>query len=140
MKQHGKRRILGILDIYGFENLPVNGFEQLVINYCNEKVQHYVSEVILKEEQEEYMQEGFEWNPVLFGDNSSVCDVIEKNNLGLLSILDEECQRPITSATDDAFLNRLGQVFQEHAQVEVARGLPSKSADAKTVDAFRYTV
>lgn len=78
VKQHGKRRILGLLDIYGFENLPVNGFEQLIINYCNEKLQHYVTEIVVKEEQEVYMQEGLEWSPILFPDNLAVCDLIEK--------------------------------------------------------------
>lgn len=87
VKQHGKRRILSILDIYGFENLPTNGFEQLVINYCNEKLQHFVTEIIVKEEQEVYMQEGLEWSPILFPDNLAVCDLIEKVLLTLNLII-----------------------------------------------------
>nr|CAH0099998.1 unnamed protein product [Daphnia galeata] len=136
VKQHGKRRILSILDIYGFENLPTNGFEQLIINYCNEKLQHFVTEIIVKEEQEVYMQEGLEWSPILFPDNVAVCDLIEKHNLGLLAIMDEECQRPC-NGSEDAFLNKVGQVFQDNTQVEVAWGLPSKSSDSTTVNAFR---
>lgn len=66
------------MDIYGFENLAVNGFDQLVINYCNEKLHHFVTEVIVKEEQEEYLHEGLEWNPVLLADNLALCDLIEK--------------------------------------------------------------
>lgn len=136
VKQHGKRRILGVLDIYGFENLPVNGFEQLIINYCNEKLQHYVTEIVVKEEQEIYMQEGLEWSPILFPDNLAVCDLIEKHNLGLLAIMDEECQRS-TNGSDDAFLSRVGQVFQDNIQIEVAWGLLSKNADSTAMNAFR---
>ena len=144
------------MDIYGFENLTVNGFEQLIINYCNEKLQHFTSEMVIKEEQEEYMQEGLEWNPILFADNFALCDLIEKvtnkefwkkmisignslrfqNNLGLLSILDEESQRP-SNGSEETFLNKVAQVFQDSVQIEVARGLPSKSGDSTTMDAFR---
>lgn len=78
MRQAGKRRVLGVLDIYGFENVAVNGFEQLIINYCNEKLHHHVTDVLLREEQEEYVQEGLEWTPIPFVDNIAVCDLIER--------------------------------------------------------------
>ena len=78
VKQSGKKRVLGLLDVYGFEDLSVNGFEQLLINYLNEKLHQVSLDVLLKEEQEEYVQEGLEWTLIPFQDNSSLCDLIEK--------------------------------------------------------------
>lgn len=78
MKQYGKRKVLGILDVYGFEMFERNGFEQFIINFCNEKLHQVVMETTLKEEQEEYMREGIEWTPIEFFNNSVICELIEK--------------------------------------------------------------
>ena len=78
VRQHGKRKVLAILDVYGFENVSNNSFEQLTTNYCNEKLHQLITEVVLKEEQEEYMVEGLEWNQITYMDNTIVCDLLEK--------------------------------------------------------------
>ena len=71
-------RVIGVLDIYGFEVFDKNGFEQLwydsptlfdpisiltlySINYVNEKLQQIFIEFTLKMEQEEYVREGIKW-------------------------------------------------------------------------------
>jgi hypothetical protein len=78
VKQYGKRKVLGILDVYGFEMFERNGFEQFIINFCNEKLHQVVMETTLKEEQEEYVREGIEWTPIEFFNNSVICELIEK--------------------------------------------------------------
>lgn len=80
VKKYGKQKVLGILDVYGFEVLDHNGFEQFIINFCNEKLHAVIVENTLKLEQEEYVREGIEWCPVEFNVNTIVCDIIEKVN------------------------------------------------------------
>ncbi|KAI5728530.1 hypothetical protein M8J77_017489 [Diaphorina citri] len=106
VKPSGKRKVLGILDIYGFEAYDgkcgsSNGFEQFIINFCNEKLHQLFTDVMLREEQEEYRRENIEWCYVEFFNNSAICDIIETNSHGILSLLDEE-------SSDEAFLLKLG--------------------------------
>jgi len=49
---------LGILDMYGFENLETNRLEQLLINYTNERLQLLFCEQVLMREQQIYISEG----------------------------------------------------------------------------------
>ncbi|GLH07217.1 Unconventional myosin IC [Gryllus bimaculatus] len=106
VKPYGRRRVLGLLDVYGFEVMERNGFEQFVINFCNEKLHQVVTEATLRLEQEEYVREGLEWSHVDFPSNQSLCDFIEKNHGGLLSLLDEA---GISMLSDEMFLSRLSQ-------------------------------
>ncbi|KTG39999.1 hypothetical protein cypCar_00014932, partial [Cyprinus carpio] len=42
---------VGIVDIYGFEDLSVNSFEQLCINFANEQLQQFVNKALVAQEQ-----------------------------------------------------------------------------------------
>ncbi|XP_031531581.1 unconventional myosin-Ia [Vicugna pacos] len=112
-----KRKVMGVLDIYGFEILEDNSFEQFVINYCNEKLQQVFIELTLKEEQEEYKREGIPWTKVDYFDNGVICDLIEHNQRGILAMLDEECLRPGV-VSDSTFLAKLNQLFSKHEHYE----------------------
>ncbi|KAM8975581.1 unconventional myosin-Ia isoform 1-T1 [Pelodytes ibericus] len=107
------KKVMGVLDIYGFEILEENSFEQFIINYCNEKLQQIFIQMTLKEEQEEYAKEGIEWTRIDFFDNNIICSLIEGNQTGILAILDEECLRP-GNVTDATFLAKLGTQLKNH--------------------------
>ncbi|XP_008001917.2 unconventional myosin-Ia [Chlorocebus sabaeus] len=112
-----KKKVMGVLDIYGFEILEDNSFEQFVINYCNEKLQQVFIEMTLKEEQEEYKREGIPWTKVDYFDNGIICNLIEHNQRGILAMLDEECLRPGV-VSDSTFLAKLNQLFSKHGHYE----------------------
>ncbi|XP_037019433.2 unconventional myosin-Ia [Artibeus jamaicensis] len=112
-----KKKVMGVLDIYGFEILEDNSFEQFVINYCNEKLQQVFIEITLKEEQEEYKKEGIPWEKVDYFDNGAICNLIEHNQQGILAMLDEECLRPGV-VSDSTFLAKLNQLYSKHDYYE----------------------
>ncbi|EPY79420.1 unconventional myosin-Ib isoform 2 [Camelus ferus] len=112
-----RKKVMGVLDIYGFEIFEDNSFEQFIINYCNEKLQQIFIELTLKEEQEEYIREGIEWTHIEYFNNAIICDLIENNTNGILAMLDEECLRPGT-VTDETFLEKLNQVCATHQHFE----------------------
>ncbi|XP_018412721.1 PREDICTED: unconventional myosin-Ib isoform X3 [Nanorana parkeri] len=112
-----RKKVMGVLDIYGFEIFEENSFEQFIINYCNEKLQQIFIELTLKEEQEEYVREGIEWTHIEYFNNAIICDLIENNKNGILAMLDEECLRPGT-VTDDTFLEKLNQICSAHQHFE----------------------
>ncbi|CDJ60490.1 myosin G, putative [Eimeria maxima] len=70
-------RMVGILDIAGFESFVRNGFEQLCINLSNEKLQNHFNQDIFLKELEDYEAEGLQGLNVSFQDNAQVLDAIE---------------------------------------------------------------
>uniref|UniRef100_A0A0G4FJ49 Myosin motor domain-containing protein n=1 Tax=Chromera velia CCMP2878 TaxID=1169474 RepID=A0A0G4FJ49_9ALVE len=73
-----KDRFVGILDIYGFECMPVNSFEQLCINVANERLQHFFVEKVLQSEQQLYLRQGLKWTPLELPDSTPVIDAVSK--------------------------------------------------------------
>ncbi|KAM3866271.1 unconventional myosin-IXb [Diretmus argenteus] len=102
---------IGILDIFGFENLQTNGLQQFCINYANEKLHYYINQHIFKLEQEEYLAEGITWSHIDYTDNMGCIQLISKQPNGLFHLLDEESSLP--QATDDTLLDKLKQQHQD---------------------------
>ncbi|PRP88238.1 myosin IE [Planoprotostelium fungivorum] len=110
------KMVVGILDIYGFEVFDNNSFEQFCINFCNEKLQQLFIELTLKSEQEEYVREGIQWEPVKYFNNKIICDLIEGKPVSITSLMDE-CSL-ITESTDSTLLGRMNHSFKSHAHFE----------------------
>ncbi|XP_060583586.1 unconventional myosin-Ia-like isoform X8 [Ruditapes philippinarum] len=136
VKTEQTKKVMGVLDIYGFEVFETNRYEQFIINYCNEKLQQIFIELTLKEEQEEYIREGIEWIHVQYFNNAVICDLIEKNNVGILAILDEQCLLP-GNVTDKTFLEKMNTTCKDHPHYE-SRALRKNQSDRSLPhDAFR---
>lgn len=100
--------VIGVLDIYGFEEFARNDFEQFCINFANEKLQQHFNQHVFKMEQKEYEDEGIEWSYIEFVDNQDVLDIIEGTGSkrarqpGVLELLDETCKFPRADHKDFA--------------------------------------
>ncbi|XP_060127034.1 unconventional myosin-XV-like [Zootoca vivipara] len=95
---------IGIVDIYGFEDLGVNSLEQLCINFANEHLQHFFSRIVVTQEEEEYAEEDLIWSPVSKIPSESCLDLIAAKPHGIMRILDD--QTLLSQATDHTFLQK----------------------------------
>ncbi|XP_070708045.1 unconventional myosin-XVB [Pempheris klunzingeri] len=95
---------VGIVDIYGFEDLGVNSFEQLCINFANEELQHFINKAVISQEQEEYSAEQIQWYPMSLKNFHSCLELISSKPHGILRILDDQTCLP--QATDHTFLQK----------------------------------
>ncbi|KAI4897194.1 hypothetical protein NFI96_014895 [Prochilodus magdalenae] len=95
---------VGIVDIYGFEDLGVNSFEQLCINFANEQLQQFVNKALVSQEQEEYNSEQIQWYPVTLQNFHPCLELISARPHGILRILDDQTCLP--QATDHTFLQK----------------------------------
>ncbi|TMW63803.1 hypothetical protein Poli38472_002744 [Pythium oligandrum] len=111
--QAGRGGFIGILDIFGFEDLAHNSFEQLCINYANETLQQHFNLTVLRLEQEIYEREQIQWSFINFPDNSACIELIESKPYGLLTALDEECIVP--QGNDQNFARKLYRQHKDHA-------------------------
>ncbi|EGC30567.1 myosin IA heavy chain [Dictyostelium purpureum] len=106
-------KVIGVLDIYGFEIFENNSFEQFCINYVNETLQQIFIDLTLKTEQEEYVQEGIKWIPVEYINNKPCVELIEKKPIGILALLDEECLFP--EGNDQTMIDKLNKHFSNNS-------------------------
>lgn len=134
-KRHN--RVIGVLDIYGFEIFDQNSFEQFCINYCNEKLQQLFIELVLKQEQEEYRREGIEWTNVEYFNNQIICELVEQQHKGVISIMDEACLN-VGKITDEMLLDAMDKKLSHHPHYS-SRQLKPMDKELKHREDFRIT-
>ena len=103
---------IGVLDIFGFEVMPVNSFEQLCINFANEKLHQQFIHYVFALEMEEYDKEKLGIT-IDYEDNKDCVELIEKKGTGILGILQEQCQLG-ARGSDAEFLNNTIQTYNKH--------------------------
>lgn len=121
----GVAKLIGILDIYGFEIFDHNLFEQICINYVNEKLQQIFIQLTLKAEQDEYVAEQIKWTPIDYFNNKVVCDLIEAvRPPGLFAALNDLIKQAHAdlAAADQVFAQRLLMVGAQNPHFEDRRG------------------
>ena len=89
-------------------------FEQFCINYCNEKLQQLFIELVLKQEQEEYQRENINWQHIDYFNNKIICDLVEQQHKGMISIIDEASFNVGSKVDDVLLLEHLSKQLKEH--------------------------
>ena len=109
-------KMIGILDIFGFEIFDNNSFEQLCLNYANEKLQQQFNQTTFKEEEALYSKQGIKFKRIEFIDNQVVLDLIEARHAGLLPMIDDETVIP--EGADSKFMNKAEAAFAKHPKFQ----------------------
>jgi hypothetical protein len=113
---------LGVLDLYGFEKLPMNGFDQLCINYADEKVHHLSVSHFARAEEESYAEQGIDFFMDLRPFHGLDClSVLEDPSESVSAILDGICSRAEGPSADKDFQEALMEAEFMQAHNRVAR-------------------
>jgi hypothetical protein len=104
---------VGVLDIYGFENMTTNGFEQLLINYANERLQALFNKTVFESERAAHEAEGVPWSGVVLPDNSATLSLLESRSVGgVFPRCDEECL--LGEGSDTGLVSKLHRSHSSH--------------------------
>ena len=72
-----KMRIIGIVDIFGFEVFKLNSLEQLCINFANEKLQALFTKAVFLETIEAYKADGIDADAITYTDNATLIELFD---------------------------------------------------------------
>jgi len=87
----GASGLIGILDMFGFENSQVNQLEQICVNLCSETLQHFYNTHIFKSTDEYTREEGVLSDLVVdYYDNAPCIELLTCQRAGVLTMLDKE--------------------------------------------------
>lgn len=106
------QRVIGILDIFGFESLERNGFEQLCINHANEWLQHLFNDQLFSAELDLYRNEGIAYSVSSRPDNSECLSLLLAKPMGILPSLDTASIN--LEPSDDRFVSSLHRNLVGH--------------------------
>ncbi|EQC26484.1 hypothetical protein SDRG_15662 [Saprolegnia diclina VS20] len=115
---------IGVLDIFGFEDLMTNSFEQLCINYANETLQEHFNATVLAQEQQQYEREKIAWSFVNFPSNRPCLELLDTKPVGVFHMLDEECILP--QGNDQNFARKL---YKTHEASKYLRATNTEKAN-----------
>ncbi|KAK3602474.1 hypothetical protein CHS0354_040541 [Potamilus streckersoni] len=110
-KGFGQLLSTSILDIAGFEMLPINSLEQLCINIVNERLQNFMNERLFRFELQTYTDEGIDVGNVAFENNDVLIAFLTKPRNSVLAILDE--QSTLQQGSDNAFVRQLTEIYKD---------------------------
>eukprot|EP00928_Gymnodinium_smaydae_P032984 TRINITY_DN2374_c0_g3_i1.p1 TRINITY_DN2374_c0_g3~~TRINITY_DN2374_c0_g3_i1.p1 ORF type:complete len:2326 (-),score=592.20 TRINITY_DN2374_c0_g3_i1:118-7041(-) len=115
-------RLLGVLDIAGFECFERNSLEQLMINLSNEHLQQNFNRCVFKAEQEECAKEGIDM-PVIDGffDNEDVIKLIDSQKGSVLDLLDDVTLANMTNSTEETFVANVVSSHQDNSRMIVSK-------------------
>lgn len=108
-------RVIGVVDIFGFEVFKNNSLEQLCINFANEKLQALFTKCVFKETIAAYAAEGIQADEITFKDNKDLITMFEQPKTGMWAVLNEECVVP--KGTDKGFTEKLLDAHKKNAEV-----------------------
>ncbi|XP_050030454.2 uncharacterized protein dachs isoform X1 [Dermacentor andersoni] len=90
--RHATDGFIGILDMFGFEDVKLSQLEHLCINLCAETMQHFYNTHVFKSSMEACREEGVLADlEIEYADNVPCIDLISSLRTGLLSMVDVEC-------------------------------------------------
>eukprot|EP00928_Gymnodinium_smaydae_P032931 TRINITY_DN23736_c0_g1_i2.p1 TRINITY_DN23736_c0_g1~~TRINITY_DN23736_c0_g1_i2.p1 ORF type:complete len:1379 (-),score=373.45 TRINITY_DN23736_c0_g1_i2:62-4198(-) len=128
-------RQVGLLDIFGFEDMAVNGFEQMFINLANERIQHLFNSIMFERELVIYKEEGVT-PPFLDGPDNIGCVKLFSSlkPAGIVKRLTDQCVAGNNGMDGERFVSMLNSTiqspyfevcsFQTLRQVQEAKGIP----------------
>ena len=106
---------IGLLDMFGFEDLAQNSLEQLLINYTNEHLQQQYDFMMIEEEQTMYSKEGIQWDFIKFPCAQDCLDLVYSRGTCIIGVLDDASRAP--GGSDASFISDVYRHFGDHSRV-----------------------
>ncbi|CAL8122354.1 unnamed protein product [Orchesella dallaii] len=130
--RHATDGFIGILDMFGFEDVKPSHLEHLCINLCAETMQHFYNTHIFKACIESCRDEGIhcDWE-VDYVDNVPCIDLISSLRTGLLSMLDVECS---VRGTVESYIQKVKTQHKQNLRL-----LETKSSDLRSFAIQHYS-